>query len=234
MIQNFKIKVCGFNSRPEVRCQRTYKNILKKKNLRPLKQSRGCFVKAECNESRFPDPRDFRIAIVEGVPETRLHISFLSPTAQSFTAGILICHELKITFFFFLKGRGREPLLLEIFFFFRSRRRNINYFGNRSLWMAINKWFSFSFSFGSRGRYFSLSSSSIGIFGHKFFFFFLVLVFSFFLILFTPTSCNFWLKNLIILLFRTIISYLKLRIRPCFVKIDIPCGKFELLHPKCF
>ncbi|KAL0268435.1 UNVERIFIED_CONTAM: hypothetical protein PYX00_010387 [Menopon gallinae] len=38
---------------------------------------------AECNESRFPDPRDFRIAIVEGSPETRLHISFLSPTAQT-------------------------------------------------------------------------------------------------------------------------------------------------------
>lgn len=46
-----------------------------------------CFP-AECNESRFPDPRDFRIAIVEGIPETRLHISFLSPTAQSLTAGI--------------------------------------------------------------------------------------------------------------------------------------------------
>lgn len=45
------------------------------------------FPTAECNESRFPDPRDFRIAIVEGIPETRLHISFLSPTAQSLAAG---------------------------------------------------------------------------------------------------------------------------------------------------
>jgi len=35
--------------------------------------------KADCNQSRFPDPRDFRIAIVEGAPEVRLRIGFLSP-----------------------------------------------------------------------------------------------------------------------------------------------------------
>ncbi|XP_069700714.1 uncharacterized protein [Periplaneta americana] len=34
---------------------------------------------ADCNQSRFPDPRDFRIAIVEGAPEVRLRIGFLSP-----------------------------------------------------------------------------------------------------------------------------------------------------------
>ncbi|KAJ9582794.1 hypothetical protein L9F63_022864, partial [Diploptera punctata] len=34
---------------------------------------------ADCNQSRFPDPRDFRIAIVESAPEVRLRIGFLSP-----------------------------------------------------------------------------------------------------------------------------------------------------------
>jgi hypothetical protein len=34
---------------------------------------------ADCNQSRFPDPRDFRIAIVECAPEVRLRIGFLSP-----------------------------------------------------------------------------------------------------------------------------------------------------------
>jgi hypothetical protein len=36
-------------------------------------------LSADCNQSRFPDPRDFRIAIVEGAPEVRLRIGFLSP-----------------------------------------------------------------------------------------------------------------------------------------------------------
>ncbi|KAK6618270.1 hypothetical protein RUM44_002721 [Polyplax serrata] len=53
--------------------------------LQTSSSHRFFFGTAECNEFRFPDPRDFRIAIVEGVPETRLHISFLSPTAQSIT-----------------------------------------------------------------------------------------------------------------------------------------------------
>ncbi|XP_075237677.1 uncharacterized protein LOC142333936 [Lycorma delicatula] len=36
------------------------------------------FGPADCNRSRFPDPREFRIAIVEGVPCVRLRIGFLT------------------------------------------------------------------------------------------------------------------------------------------------------------
>ncbi|XP_068082185.1 uncharacterized protein [Anabrus simplex] len=47
--------------------------------LHLLPQEQVFYGAADCNQSRFPDPRDFRIAIVEGAPEVRLRVGFLSP-----------------------------------------------------------------------------------------------------------------------------------------------------------